>query len=141
MTDKPKRIRRKPEGHKSAASQAQREQAPVKHGMYVLERHGESALSKTGRSRLQELQELFRSAPGRAEYREQLAAFMALMVEMGKSHIQEQAEGGGDIWTSSPVSRLPTYVNGLIKLMDNWPKDDNSMDITDILSGKVRDAE
>ena len=134
MTE-PKRIRRVPGGQYTEAKKRQREEAPVKHGMYVLERHGESALTPGGRSRLQELQELFRSAPGRAEYREQLAAFLALMVEMAQSHIRAEAEEGKDIWTLSPVSRLPTYVNGLIKLLDNWPKDDNTQDITDLLKG------
>ena len=136
-----KRIRRTPEGFKSASAIQQRQDAGYRHGAYILRDRGESALTPAGKSRLQELKEQLASEPGRIEYRRDLAAFLALMVEMATSNIREKAEEGKDIWSLSPVSRLPTYINGLIKLLDHWPKEEDDRDITAVLQGVAKDTD
>jgi hypothetical protein len=116
---------------------AQRQAASRKHGAYALERRGEGALQPVQRTRLQELKEQLASEPGRLEYRRELAAFLAMIVELGGANIREIAEAGGNIWDSSPVSRLGVYLNSLIRLLDGWPKEEGERyDITDILRGK-----
>jgi hypothetical protein len=118
------------------ADRAQKQQASRTHGMYALENRGEAALDPEGRTRLQELRELFESEPGRVEYRKELAAHIALMLELGFSSVRETAERGGNIWKSSPVGRMGTYLNSLIRLIDGWPKDKGELiDVTELLRG------
>ncbi len=119
----------------------QKRQAARKHGAYALERRGEIALEPVQLTRLQELKQQFMTEPGRLEYRRDLAAFLAMIVELGGSNIRDIAEGGGNIWTSSPIARLGTYLNSLIRLLDSWPKDERPADITTLLSGTAHDAD
>ncbi len=95
----------------------------VKHGVYSFRDRGQDALTDPQKSRYVELKQLFDSEPGRLEYRGELTAHLAMMVDMAFSDIRKQAEAGRSIWTSAPTARLGTYVNALIRLLDNWPKD------------------
>ena len=125
----------------SAKEIAQRQQSGRKHGAYSFRQRGEDALGPVQRSRLQELKDQFTSEPGRLEYRRDLAAFLAMIVELGGANIREIVENGGNIWDSSPISKMGTYLNGLIRLLDTWPKDKSPQDITELLSGRSRDAD
>jgi hypothetical protein len=107
-----------------------------KHGIYALELRGENSLAPAQRSRLQELKEQFNSEPGRVEYRQELAAFLAMMLELGFSSIREIAEKGGSIWESPPVARMGVYLNALIRLLDGWPKEGGGPNILDVLRGR-----
>lgn len=97
--------------------------ASQKHGLYAFEVRGEAALSEPQRSRYLELRDQFNTTPGREEYRVELAAFIAMMIELAKGDIQARAAKGQSIWTSPPVAKMGTYINTLVRLMDNWPKD------------------
>ena len=108
----------------TAKQLAQRRKASRKHAAYALERRGESSLEPVQRTRLQELKEQLATDPGRLEYRRELAAFLALIVELGGASIREIADRGGNVWESSPISRLGIYLNSLIRLLDGWPKED-----------------
>lgn len=112
-----------------------------RHGMDALAKRGEAALSDTGLSRLQELRAQFESEPGRVEYRKELAAFIAMILELGFSNLREIADDGGNIWVSAPIRSMGTYLNTLTRLLDNWPKEDRPRDITSILEGMSREAE
>ena len=122
---------RDPEAHRRA----------LKHGMLAVEYRGDAALSETGRTRLQELREQFMSEPGRVEYRQELAAHIALILELGWSHMREITENGGAIWESAPIARMGTYLNTLARLLDSWPKESKPQDITSILEGKSHDTD
>lgn len=113
----------------------------LKHGLYAIEHRGEAALSETGRTRLQELRDQFMSEPGRVEYRQELAAHIALILELGWSHMREITENGGKLWDSAPIARMGTYLNTLARLLDSWPKDSKPQDITSILEGKSHDTD
>lgn len=117
----------------------QRIEAPFKNGMYVLRDRGESALSPVGKSRMQELKELFSTESGRLEYRRDLAVLLALMLDIGFDNIREIADRKGNIWESSPTSRMGVYLNSLMRLIDGWPKDKGFEDITTILKGEAHD--
>jgi hypothetical protein len=98
-------------------------QADYKHGLYVVRDRDEAALTPAGRSRLQELRDQFMTEPGRIEYRQDLAAHIALMLEVGFSYIREVAEKGGVVWDTPPVKSMGTYLNTLCRLLDGWPKE------------------
>jgi hypothetical protein len=100
-----------------------------------------SQLTPAGRSRLIELKEQFMTEPGRVEYRQELAAHIALMLEIGFGNVREVAEAGGSIWTSSPVKGMGCYLNTLVRLLDGWPKEQALQDITTILQGGNDDTE
>jgi hypothetical protein len=119
----------------------QRGNAALKHGMVAYERHGEAMLSDTGRGRLQELKEQFRTEPGRVEYREELAANIAILLELGFSYMREVTEAGGNLWECPPIRIAGVYLNSLIRLLDGWPKEQSLHDITTILTGEARDTE
>ena len=123
------------------ARDPQADKRALKHGMQAVEHRGEAALSETGRTRLQELRDQFMSEPGRVEYRQELAAHIALMLELGWSHMREITENGGKLWESAPIARMGTYLNTLARLLDNWPKEDRPQDITSILEGKSHDTD
>ena len=118
----------------------QRRKAPLKHGMIAFERSGESVLSEPGRGRLQELREQFASEPGRVEYRQELAANVALLLELGFSYMREITEVGGNLWESPPLRAVGVYLNSLIRLLDGWPREKSLHDVTTILTGEARDA-
>ena len=120
---------------------AQKSAAGFKHGMYVIERRGEEGLTALGRSRLQELKEQFMSEPGRVEYRQELAAHIALILEVGFSNLRDVADAGQSIWESTPIQRMGIYLNSLIRLLDAWPKDKAILDITAMLKGGDDDTE
>ena len=120
---------------------AQKSAAAFKHGMYVIERRGEEGLTALGRSRLSELREQFMSEPGRVEYRQELAAHIALILEVGFSNLRDVADAGKSIWESTPIQRMGIYLNSLIRLLDGWPKDKSIIDITTMLRGDTDDTE
>lgn len=124
----------------SASEIAQRQQASRTHGAYSLERRGESSLEPGGLTRLQELKQQFMSEPGRVEYRRDLAAFLALIVELGGSDIRKIAESGGNIWQSSPISRMGTYLNSLIRLLDNWPNDHQPLNLSEHIMSNIGES-
>lgn len=116
-------------------------QNAVKHNLYGFRDRGENALTEPQKSRYIELKQQFDSQPGRVEYRKDLAVHLATMVELGMSDIRKHAESGRSIWTSAPTARLGTYVNALIRLMDNWPKDQSkASNVMDLLRGDENDG-
>lgn len=127
-------------GDLSAKGLAQRRGAARTHGAYALEHRGESALEPGQKTRLQELKEQFMSEPGRVEYRRDLAAFLALIVELGGSDIRKIAESGGNIWQSSPISRMGTYLNSLIRLLDNWPNDHQPLNLSEHIMSNIGES-
>ncbi len=118
----------------------QQQKASITHGIYALQNTGESSLQPAQRSRLQELKEQFNSEPGRTEYRQELAAHIAMMLELGFSEVRRVVENGKSIWDSPPVARMGVYLNSLIRLLDGWPKEGSgAIDITELLKGKAND--
>lgn len=117
-------------------------EANFKHGLYVIRDRDESALTPAGRSRLSELRDQFMSEPGRLEYRQELAAHLALMLEVGFSHLHQVTEAGGALWEAPPIKTMGTYLNTLVRLLDGWPKDKSGMqDITAMLRGEPDDSQ
>lgn len=115
----------------------QQQMASRKHGMYAFERRGPDALEQEQQTYLMELRQLFKTQPGRLEYREQLAASLAMMCELGFQSIRKQAERGGDLWKANVTGRLGTYVNTLVRMLDSWPEDDQDRpkNVIDLLQG------
>jgi hypothetical protein len=114
----------------------------ITHGMYAFRDSGESTLAPAQRSRYVELKELFESEPGRVEYRKELATHIAMMLELGFSHVRSIAEKGGNIWTAPPIKNMGVYVNALIRLMNSWPKDQGAqVDVSEIVSKVVEEHE
>ena len=121
----------------SEAQIEQRQQAARTHGMYALRDRGEDAMTPNQRSRLQELKELFSSEPGRVEYRRELAAFCALLVEVGMGNIREGVESGLNVWEMSPTKNIAVFMNSLIRLLDNWPKESKPPENIGALVGRI----
>jgi hypothetical protein len=114
----------------------------VTHGLYSFRDRGPDALTEEKRSRYAELKEQFDSEPGRIEYRKELATHLATMLELGFSDIRARAERGQPIWSSPPVARMGTYVNALIRLQDNWPKEaKDNRNILELMKGNQDDEE
>jgi hypothetical protein len=116
----------------------QKRHAARTHGLYAFKARGEDALDTVQRSRYAELKELFDSDQGREAYRREFAAHLAMMCELGFSHIRDEAEAGRDIWKSSPAGRMGSYVNALIRLLDNWPKGSDMRSISEVILEQVR---
>jgi hypothetical protein len=112
------------------------QQANRSHGMYAYQKRGEDALEPIQLSRYQELKTLFDSEPGRVEYRKDLAAHVAMILELGFANLRELAESNQTIWDKPPIRAMGTYLNTFVRLLDGWPKDaGDPQDITDILRG------
>jgi len=112
----------------------------LKHGAYSFQAKGEKALTEPNKSRYIELKQQFESQPGREEYRKELAAFIAMMLELGFSDIRTRAEAGRPIWDTPPVARMGSYLNTLVRLMDSWPKDKpQHASIIELLRGDTGD--
>ena len=110
------------------------------HGINAFEKRGTAALDVDKRSVYIQLRDQFKSEPGRLEYREQLAAQLAMMLELAFADMRKLAEQKRSIWTSPPVAKMGTYVNALIRLIDGWPKDQNRQtNILDIMNGAKQD--
>lgn len=104
------------------------------HGMFAIDRRGEAAMTSTQRSRYQELKELLSTEPGRDDYRQELAAMLAVIVEAGMSELHRLADEGQNIYGSNVLKTLAVYQNTLIRLLNSWPKDKNKpIDITSAL--------
>lgn len=111
------------------------------HRMEAFQNRGDAALTAPQREYLNQLREQFKTQPGRMEYREQLAASLAMLCELGFAHLRETAEKGGSIWSTDVIARLGTYVNSLTRLIDNWPKgEDAPKNIIDVLKGGKNDT-
>jgi hypothetical protein len=127
-----------PTNEKDNENQRKAGQANVTHRVNAFEARGEAALAPTQKEYLAELREMVRTQPGRLEIREELAAALMLICQLGFSHMRENAEKGQDIWESGVIGRLATYINALRMLLDNWPEDDKGrQNIIDIMKGKV----
>jgi len=112
------------------------------HGIYSFQTRGPDALGPQERSYFLQIRDKFNAEPGRLEYRKDLAAMLATMLELGFADLRYKAERGYPIWTSPPVQRMGTYVNALIRLMDGWPKDqDQNKNILDLMNNGVNDNE
>ena len=110
------------------------------HGINAFEKRGTVTLDADKRSVYIQLRDQFRSEPGRLEYREQLAAQLAMMLDLAFADMRKLAEQGRSIWTSPPVARMGVYTNALIRLIDGWPKDQNRQtNILDIMNGAKQD--
>ena len=112
-------------------------QAGRKHGIYSFRDRGPDALAQDQKSLYIELRDQFKSEPGRLEFRELFAAHLAMMLELGFSDLKDQAEKGRGIWNSPPVTKMGTYVNALIRLLDSWPKESkDKKNILDLMQGE-----
>ncbi len=103
----------------SDKTQNQRQQAAQKHGIYAFENRGEDALDPPRIERLSELRQMLAEEPGRQEYRLELTARMALICDLGFSHLKLQAEAGEEIWEGGIIRRLATYVAETRRLLDS----------------------
>lgn len=120
----------------------QRQNAGKSHGLYSFRDRGVEALDNDKRSVYIQLREQFKSEPGRLQYREDLAAHIAMMLELGFSTIRAQAEKGYPVWNSPPVARMGTYINAVIRLIDSWPKENkDNQNILDLMNGEDDEAE
>ena len=103
----------------SEKTEIQRQQAPRSHGIHAFEKRGEDALDPPRIERLSELRQIMAEEPGRQDYRLELTARMALICELGFSHLKLQAEAGEDIWEGGIIRRLATYVAETRRLLDS----------------------
>ncbi len=103
----------------SEKTQIQRQDAARKHGVHSFKNRGENALDPTKKERLSELRRLLAEEPGRQEYRLELTARMAMICELGFSHLGEQEAAGVEIWEGGIIRRLATYVAETRRLMDS----------------------
>lgn len=106
------------------------------HGLNAFENRGPASLAPSKAAYLNELRDKFKTEPGRLEYRQELAAALAMICELGFSNLRTEAEKGADIWESGVIRRLGVYINSLQRLLDNWPKEDGGpKNIIDVLKG------
>ncbi len=108
-----------------------REMNSLKHGIYTAERQKE----------LRELKDRLQTEPGRLEYRAELASFLAWIVQDGAVELQRKREAGETIWQDGPLHQLATYINSLTRLLDAWPKEKPSLDVTSIEVREGQDGE
>ena len=119
------------------------QQAARTHGMYALRDRGGEALTTEQAATYRELRAQFESAPGRLAYRQHLAAMLAMMLELGFSHLRKVAEDGRDIWDQGATKRMAVYVNSLQRLMDGFPDEPEHKHaielehIDEVLNGKA----
>jgi hypothetical protein len=120
----------------------QRAMANRKHGIYAFRDRGESALVDPEHvSSLTELRQLVRSQPGRQALREEMTARVALICYLGFSEVQKWHSDGKPIWESPVLKRASTWMDELKRLLDSFPPDQATFDITDFLSGDQEDEE
>lgn len=123
----------------SSKAVLQRQEAAKKHGIHAFENRGEEALDPAKINRLSKLRRLLAEEPGRNEYRLELTARMALICELGFSHLRAKAEAGEDIWESGVIRRLAGYVAETRRLLescdDEIPKDSSNELIAQMLKG------
>jgi len=120
----------------------QKRNAAKTHGIYAFRDRGIEALDNDQRGVYIKLRDQFKSEPGRIEYRERLAAHVAMLLELGFAHIGELAAKGYPVWKSPPVARMGTYVNALVRLMDHWPQDKNkNQTILDLMTNEIKDKD
>ena len=109
----------------------------VKHGIYAFRDSGPKALTDAQKSRYIELRDQFKHEPGRIEYRQELAAHLATMLDLGWAEIRSKSEAGRNIWDLPVTGRMAVYMNSLIRLMDSWPKDQGTnKNILDVMTGE-----
>lgn len=115
---------------------AQRQQAARTHGIHAFETRGETALTPAKGAYLAELKRKLSTDQGRAEYREDLAAAVGIIIEMGLDQLKQDAEASKNIWKSGVLDKLGLYINVQARLLDKWPKGtEKPKDITSFLKG------
>lgn len=107
------------------------------HGIHAFEDRGENALTPERGAYLRELKSRLATSGGRVEARQDLAAALGTIVNMGFSQMQQDAEAKKDIWNSGVVGRLGVYINAYIRLLDNWPDGEKPQNIIDALKGRT----
>ena len=129
------------DNRKKSGSQKGNQKART-HGIYAFRARGIEALDNDQRGVYIQLRDQFKSEPGRIEYRERLAANVAMLLELGFAHIGELAAKGYPVWKTPPVARMGVYLNALIRLIDSWPKDKNEIhNIYDLMTQKAKNKD
>ena len=94
--------------------------ASITHGTRSLENSGPSRLSPENISRLSELRDMVKSDSGRMDIRRELTARMALICDLGFSHLSQQQQDGANIWDGGIIRRLATYTAETRRLLDSF---------------------
>ena len=96
----------------------------AKHGIIAAERGGPEALMRVDPKlvkRLSELRLLVDTEPGRREIRLELAARLALIMELGTAEISRVIERGDDVFDTPVLGRYLSFANGLHRMLRDWP--------------------
>lgn len=113
-----------------------------KHGMYSVVKNGEQAMTPPQKSRYLELKELFESEPGRAEYRVNLGALLAEIIEQGCDQLRVDASQGKNVWTTpGPLKSIGVFINSVTRLLESWPKDKHGEDPSQIIDAYRKEGE
>ena len=110
--------------------------AKVTHGMKLAEGGERSLIHFDPKlvKRLDELRVLMDTEPGRRDLRVELGARVALIVELGIAEIGRQMEQqGSDLFDTSVIHKLGTYVNTLSRMLRDWPSPiDDAIQVTEL---------
>ena len=114
-----------------------RRKAARKHGVDAFKAHGESALEKPQRSRLQELKDSVQSREGTINLMRDNAANAMMVTELVLSHISKKVKQGYELESIAGFSRLPGFMNtaqrALRDLVTLYPDDPDILDARDVL--------
>ena len=106
--------------------------ASVKHGLYRFRDSGK--LPAERQSLVKELKARLETAPGRLDYKVDLAAHLAVMIELGFSEMAEVADSGKSPYSSPVVEPVTKIVNSLVRLLQTFPNEDKGLTAKDVLN-------
>ena len=104
------------------------------HGMRGLEISGPKSLDSAKYDRLSDLRRIVATHPGRQELRQELAARVALLVEIGFHELVKTHEDGKSIWESPVIGRYSTYLAELRRVLETFPADDIPASASDVIT-------
>lgn len=113
----------------------------LKHGVFAENLTTIERLQPEKINRLVELRQLVKTEPGRLEIREELTARMALIVDLGFSHLAQQQAEGDDIFATAVLKRLQGYVAETRRLLDSFEELEPGFNAEHERIRKVLDAE
>jgi hypothetical protein len=125
----------------SDSERKQREEAPLKHGVYRLRDHGPSALDPEQRGKYAELQDQLSTRQGAIEALKEQATQAMLLAEIAQSYCVTQYKAGKCLDDIALLRALPAFWNSanraLKTYLDVLPKDDNRLDLGEAITKAV----
>ena len=123
---------------------AQRQDAPLKHGVYRVRDNGPSALTTEQQGEYASLSIQLSTRQGAIDALKEQATQAMLLAQIAQSYVVTQHEAGKSLDDIALLRALPAFWNSanraLKTYLDVLPKENRRMDITDILKGGADDS-